>query len=52
MTEGKLAEMVREVAWNHYWQGYKLGSDTENYSGISKRTARHKFERYWERNHE
>jgi recombinational DNA repair ATPase RecF len=49
--ESKIDDMVREIAWNHYWEGYKLGKDVESFSEIDKRSARSQFERYWERNH-
>lgn len=41
-----------ELAWEFWWQGYKLGKDVENQTEIAKRTAKSRFERYLEINHD
>lgn len=41
---------AKQVAWRAYWEGYKLGKGVESYDSMDKKTARSRFERFWERN--
>ena len=40
---------LKQVAWDSYWEGYKLGRAVESYEPITKQTARNRFERFWRR---
>lgn len=43
---------TKQLAWEFYWEGYKLGKWIEDYEDISKRMAKSRFERYLKVNHE
>jgi hypothetical protein len=40
---------LKQVAWQSYWEGYKLGKGVESYKPIDKETAKSRFERFWRR---
>lgn len=37
----------KEIAWESYWQGYKLGYGVESYDRSDEATARERFERWY-----
>lgn len=41
-----------DIAWEAFWQGYKLGLDTESTSDLDRRMCRSRFGRWWENNYE
>ena len=41
---------IKAEVWEAFWNGYKMGKDVEDVPEITRRTARSRFERYWERN--
>lgn len=43
-------EELKELLWQSYWQGYKLGYGVEETIPVDKRAARSHFERWFDRN--
>jgi hypothetical protein len=45
-----MSDSIKDVAWETFWEGYKLGYGVEETKPINKETARSRFERWWSRN--
>lgn len=48
MSEQEYTDPLKQVAWESYWEGYKLGRGVEEYAPITRTTAMNRFERFWE----
>jgi hypothetical protein len=45
-------DVVKEVAWRAWFRAWEERIGAESTRGVTKRTARSRFERYWRRNYE
>jgi hypothetical protein len=41
---------LKEICWQTYWEGYKLGLGVEATTRLDYNTAQHRFERWWNSN--
>jgi hypothetical protein len=43
-------DSIKQMCWQVYWEGFKLGRGVEFYEDVLRRTARTRFERWWKAN--
>jgi hypothetical protein len=41
---------IKQMCWQVYWEGFKLGRGVESYENVLRRTALTRFERWWQAN--
>jgi hypothetical protein len=45
-----MTDELKELIWEGWWQGYKLGYHVEEYTAFDRKVARAEFEKWWAAN--
>lgn len=48
--EGDYDTFAKDLAWTAYWEAHQQVYGVEKTKPIDRRTAKHQFEQWWERN--